>query len=338
MMTVVLNASGSYRIIHGAAFRTSALVVVPLLDEWTQEPPAGITAKALSPRAHARVTGSHLVITGLREQVLPNIDTAPAELTVELRRPGRPLQRVTVVVPMGSTLPYAAPVVAVTSTTIRLAGRVTAAAFPRPPIVGATIAIAGIGLPLVTLSVPLARRHAAGTVVRVRPLTPGAGTTLAEPVAGGAKVLSLASTAGIAPGAVLAVGRNLVVADATTGSLVLLRTSIAASAAAGTAVARQTLGAPGASVTLARDAREGDALLPASGALAGTVVEILDGAETEFRRTTLTTDSDGRWGVPVRGIPEIDLTTSAAGFLTDGPRRVPLAPIDPYTVNTSLRT
>lgn len=340
MTLQVTNATGSYRVaLSQELWRTSALVVAPLLDEWTQDAPSGVTARAVTARTFAHVTGSTLVVTGLPEQALQTLATAPAEVVVELRRGGRPAQRVVVTVPMGSTLPYQAPVIAVASSTIRVAGRVTARAFPHGPISGAALSIAGVVTPLITLSVPLAIPHRETTTVRLRSLAAGAGTTLTAPIAGGMSAIPVLSTAGIGVGTLLAIGDDIVVAEGTSGMVVRLRTPIAASAADGAAVVIQTPGATGAAETLGRDAVAGDGLLPVSGALAGPVVEIVDGLSTEYRRTTLTTDADGRWRLSgVRGIPEIDLTTSAPGFLADGPRRVPLAPVDPFVLNTSLRT
>lgn len=339
-MTVqVLNASGSYRVVPGEEWRTSALVLVPLLDEWTQAAPSGVTARALSPNTYAHVTAAHLVVTGLARLALPSLATAAADIVVELRRDRRPPVTVVLTIPMGTPLPYFAPLVAVPSTTVRLTGRVSAAAFPHAPVSGATVAITGVGGALVTASVPLALDHPSGTTVRVRPLAAGAGTTLAAPITAGDTVLTLASTAGIAAGTLLAVGNDVLVTQAVTGPVVLLRTPVAASAATGAAVTVQTPGAVGTAATLTRAVLPGDGVLLTTGALGGSAVEVVDGAATEYRRTTLTTDADGRWTLSgVRGIPEVNLAASAGGFLPYGPRVCPLAPIDPIVANIPLRT
>lgn len=340
-MTVpVVNTTGSYRlVVPGEPWRTGALVLVPLVDEWTQSPPADVTARSLTPHTAAHVTAGTLVLTGLPERAFPTLATAPAQVVAELRRDGRVPQVVTVTVPTGTVTPWTAPPVAVTARTVRLSGRVTAAAFPHGPVAGAQVTFAGAAAALVTVPVPLALDHAAGTTIRARTLTPAAATSLDAPSRAGQRVLTVASTAGIAAGTVLAVGEDLVVADGTNGPLVLLRTPVAASAAASSPVTPHTLGAAGAAAQLSRAALAGDGLLPASGTLAAAVVEVVDGAATEYRRTALATDADGRWALPgVRGIPEVDLTVTAAGFLTEGPRRYPLAPLDPFVLNTSLRT
>ena len=338
-MTTVSTASGVFRVAPGEAWRTSALVLVPLADEWTTASPAGVTARSLSPNTHAHVAGGHLVITGLPGRALPDLATGPAELFAELRRPGRPPQRLSIVVPQASTLPYRAPAVAVDSTSITLTGRVTAAGFPYAPVAGASVAIAGGVAPLLALPVPVALGHPAGSTVRGRGLSSGPATTLAAPVRGGDGVLQVASGAGIGPGTVLAIEGDLVVVDAVAGPVVVLRTPASVSAPVGAVVTSFTAGVAGAATTLTRDARPGDGVLLLAGAVGAPEVEIVDGARTEFRRTDLATDADGRWRVPgVRGVPEIMLTTSAAGFLSDGPHRYPLAPLDPYVITIALRT
>lgn len=339
MITRVTTAAGSYRVVPGDRWRTTALILAPLLDEWTRAAPSGVTARSLGPNSHAHVRAGHLVVTGLASHALPGLDTTDATVAVELRRPGRPPQTVVLTVPMGAALPYTAPAVALASTTIALAGRVTRAAFPHGPVAGAAVKVTGGTSAVLALTVPLALAHPAGSTVRERTLADGASTTLTAALTGGATVLEAASTAGITPGTVLAVGQDLVTAGSVNGPLVLLRTPAAASAAAGTAVTLQNPGTSGSATTLARTALRGDGMLPVAGALAGAVVEVVDGAATEFRRTTVTTDTDGRWRIGgVRGIPEVTLTTSAAGFVTDGPRLYPLAPVDPFVVTTALRT
>jgi hypothetical protein len=335
----VINVGGAYTVHPGETWGTLALVLVPLKDEWTASPPSGVTARALSPNTHAHVTGGHLVITGLPGRALPGLASGPVELTVELRRPGRPPQRVAITVPQASTLPYRAPALAVASTPISLVGRVSAAAFPHAAVVGASVAISGGATPLLALPAPLALGHPAGTTVRERALSSGPGTTLLVPVRGGDGVLSVASVAGLTAGSLLAIGPELVVVDAVEGQFVMLRTPASRSAPAGAPVTALTAGVTGASTTLSRDALPGDGVLPVGGNIGGPAVEILDGAATEYRRTALTTGADGRWRLSgVRGIPEITLTTSAAGFLTDGPRLYPLAPLDPYVLSIALRT
>jgi hypothetical protein len=339
MTLQVVNRTGSYRVAIGReSWLTGALVIAPLLDEWTQTAPGGVTSRALTPRAYARVAGTHLVVSGLADQVLAGLAAGPVDVVVELRRRGHLPQRVTITVPMGSVLPYEAPAVVVSSTSICLAGRVTANAFPHGPVAGATVAVTGVGPALVTLSVPLAIAHPAATGIRLRALTPGAATALSAPIRGGASAIRVLSTAGIGSGTLLAIGEDVVVADGTSGPIVRLRTPVAASAVDGATVTIQVPGAIGAGATFTRDAIAGDGLLPVSGALIGPAVEIVDGASTEFRRTQIVADADGRWRIAgVRGIPEVEVTTGAPGFLTDGPRLTPLAPTDPYIVNTSLR-
>ena len=122
-------------------------------------------------------------------------------------------------------------------------------------------------------------------------------------------------------------------------TLAVLALPLATSPTAASAVAVLSLGAIGAATTLARAGLRGDGVLLTGAALAATTVEVVDGAATEYRGVDLVTDPDGRWRLGgVRGVPELRITTAAGGFLTDGPRTHPLAPFDPYVINTALTT
>lgn len=341
MTAAAVNELGYRVLLPGEPHHTGALAIAPLVDEWTGAAPLSVSARARDPRTDAHVSGGALVITGAPHLVRSNLATAPLDLTIDLLREGRPPQRIQLTIPMGSVLPYTAPPIAVTATTITLIGRVTEADFPNAPIPGAAVNIAGagVGTQLVALNVPLANDHPSGTAMRARTLTSGPSTTLVAPARAGDRALVVAATAGIASDDVLAIGADLLVAAGINGSLVLLRTPVVVSAPAGATVTRQVVGPSGPPVAMLRAAIAGDGLLPTSGNLTAAVIEVVDGVATEYRRTAVITDADGRWSLSgVRGIPEVRLTTTATGFLDDGPRRCPLAPIDPFVRNVALRT
>ncbi len=340
MTQLTVTATGTFRTLPAEAWRTQALALVPLLDEWTQAPPPVVFARSLSPHVYAHVTRGTLVLTGRPEQAWPQLATTAQFVTVSLLRPGHAEQRVTIRVPAASPLPFTAAGLAVASTAIAAAGRVTAAAFPHAPIAAATLQFAGApAAPLVALDVPLSAAHASGCTVQLRTLTSAGTTTLTGLAVAGATTLTLASTAGVAAGRVLLLGTGEhTVVDAVRGQVVLLRLPLRTSQASGSTVTRRNLGGVGAATTLSRDALAGDGVLPVAAALAGTLVELVDGPGTEYRSVGLGTDADGRWRLSgVRGIPELRITTAAPGFLTDGPRTHPLAPTDPYVIDTALK-
>lgn len=328
---------GPYLVRPAGRWHTRALALLPLVDEWTLAPPSPpISARSLSPSVSAHVTRGTLVLTGLPERALPHLSTTSSTLSARLSRPGRPDQTVAVTIPAGSALPHRGAPIHVTSATIAVTGRVTAAAFPHGPIAGAELAFSGT---LVAVSTPIAADHAAGVTVRARTLTPGATTTLTVAASAGQTILQPASSAGMAAGAVLQLttGEYCVVAGLPAPSVVELHHPLRTSPAAGSTVTLVALGGTGAATALSRAALPGDGVLPLAGPLAAATVEIVDGNATEYRATGLVTDADGRWRLSgVRGITELRLTTSAAGFQTDGPRTFPLAPIDPYVITTAL--
>lgn len=340
MTQTVVTTAGTFRVVPAGVWRTDALAVVPLLDEWTQAAPTVVLARSLTAQVFAHVTAGTLVLAGRPERALPHLATADAFVAVALTRPGYPEQRATVRIPLGSTLPYTAPPLPVASRTIALVGRVSAADFPHGPLIGAAVRFDGTpARPLAATTVPVALRHDEGVTVQLRTVTNGATTTLAAPATAGDATLALASTSAMPTGRVLllATGEHVVVA-ATTGNLALLRAPLKTSPATGTPVTRLTLAAAGPTSTLAREALPGDGVLPLAATLPTGVLEIVDGPATEYRATGHVTDADGRWRLSgVRGITEIAITTAAAGFVTDGPTTVPLAPIDPFVINTALK-
>lgn len=329
--------AGPYRLVPGDPWRTQALALLPLIDEWTLEAPSPpTTARSLTPAVGAHVTRGTLVFTGLPERACPDIALSPVTFSARLTRPGRPDESIAVTIPAGAQLPHRAPPAAVASVTIAVTGRVTAAAFPHGPVPGANLTFTG---DVIALSVPLSAHHPAAAAVRGRTLVAGAGTTLASAATGGTSTLEPVSTAGVAPGDVLltASGEFVVVDGAS--AVLTLRAPLHASVPAGSGLTRMTPTGIGATTTLARAAIPGDGLLPTTGPLTSPVVEIVDGARTEYRATGLIADPDGRWRLSgVRGAPDLRITTSAAGFITDGPRTHPLAPIEPYFITTALGT
>jgi len=345
MSVLVVTSQGAYRVRGWETWRTSALVIARLVDEWTQAPPPVVSVRSLTPRAAAHVTEGYLVVTGLPEVAFPQLAASAQTVSVRVQRPGGPAETLDITVPAGTALPYRAPDQPVSSTTIALAGRVTDAVHPHAPIAGATLVFEGSAAALAALTTPLAGGHDAGTAVQVRSLTADASTTLAAPAKAGNLALALGSTSGIASGRVLrlrapGLGDDYVVVDTVLpGKLVTLTLPLRTTPDPTASVTRMNLGAAGASTTLRRSARPGDGVLLTQATLTDAVLEVVDGTATEYRATGLTADADGRWRLSgVRGVSDIVLTVAAAGYQTSGPTAYPLAPVDPTVVNTALST
>ena len=341
MTILISNPTGAYRIRGRETIRTQAVVVVPLIDGWTGSSPAGLIARSRTPMVTAHVTGGHLVLTGRPERALPDLATHAYAVAVRLVRPGRTVEDVIIDIPALTPLPFTAPALTVASAVIAVQGRITRRAFPQLPIPGARLTFGGPAtVPLVALVVPIGAAHAAGTTVRERVLTAGAATTATQTTLGGSLALPLASTAGITAGTILAIGdQYATVAALLGGGVVALRVPLAATVRAGSPVTLTTVGATASTTTLSRSAQPGDGVLLTAGALADSVVEIVDASATEYRTNALVADADGRWRLSgVRGVPELVITTAASGFLTAGPTTYRLTPTDPLVVDLTLST
>lgn len=341
--TTVVTADGSYLVVQGDRLVTQALVVVPLVDEWTQAAPEAVRARCLTPGASAHVTAGHLVVTGVPERALPSLPTTAGTVEVVLERPGRPPQPVALVVPAGSALPWRGPAVPLASMVVAVAGRVREKDHPYPPVADATVEVRGVAPQrLVTLRAPLALSHDAGVSVGGRALTE-TGTTTASAAAAGSTRLVVASTAGIGSGTVLALGarpreEHVTVDGLEPGNVVVLRVPLVRSVADASPVRRHTTGALTGATSLVRAALPGDGVLVTVAGSNAAVVEVSDGARTELRSAQLRTDPDGGWRLDgVRGIPRIELTVSATGFATHGPVAHPLdGTYDPNVLDVEM--
>ncbi len=309
--------------------RGQALVVIAIIDPSAPSGPGprSITVNSTDPHVRAHMVDSWLVMAGRADLALRHLATTAATLHATVQAAGLLPQDVAIDIPAGSDLPFDGPAIILDVPAIAITGTVTASVFPHSPIADADIAVSGTVFDgaVMGLRTPLALPHAAGTPIVATTLATAASTTLASPVAAGAAQLNLTAAAGVLPGSILAVGVDQtvehVVADAATAINVQLRTPLMRTWPAGSPVTRVTA-TSGASSSLARDARTGDAVLVVTAALAADAVEVADSnpARAEYRATGCRTDVDGRWRLAgVRGVPTISLTTSAAGFNTAGP-------------------
>jgi hypothetical protein len=311
----------------------TVLFIVPVVRAATGRPlpPRAAQPHAVTRHPHARArvaSGGFLVVAGRPDLVLRPAPAPSTTITVALAVPGDPVIERDFVIPTGSALPVHLPPWELDDPVRTVTGTVRRVGFPFPAVPAATVA-AGTGATIapfaLALRTPLALDHAAGQAVRPCTLTAGPVTSLAEPAVAGALDLVLASTAGVAAGAVLGFGaeeiRDHVVADGTGPGpgQVRLRTSVVRSAPAGTAVATSTATISGPSPVLTRPAQAGDGVLlldslpPAlSGAAA---VRIEDANRSEVRSPHVVTGADGHfWLAGVRNLAALELTaTGPAG-------------------------
>jgi hypothetical protein len=307
---------------------SDALLVARIVDAASHVPRPVRDASTASPYAWAHVaTGGYLVLSGRPELALPDLATTSRDIGARLEFDDRGPLDLQFTIPAGSSLPFRPGDVEVALPPAGLTGTITDAAFPNPPIAGATIAItAASPPPLLGLRTPLSLVHPSGASVRARTITAAAvATSLAEAADQGATAVTVLSTAGCAAGAVLELGDDPslehVVITAVDGALALvsLAVPLRRSRAAGARTRAYTLTAAGAPSTLAREAAAGDGVLEVTPAVVGDVVEV-GGPTSELRATNAVTDAAGRWRLDgVRSIGRLELTVSATGYVTSTP-------------------
>jgi hypothetical protein len=338
-----VTPSGTYTTVEGDRLRSQALVIAPLVDEWTGAAPSQVGAESRSPWVRAHVTDGHVVLTGLQERAMPHLATAPQTVRVSIQPSGRSRFEVELVVPMGAVLPWRAPAIALESSAVAVVGKVRERDFPHAAVAGATVDIGGAGgRQLVALRAPLALGHDAGVTVGRRALAQVSAAVSAAASAGATRLL-ITPTTGIVPGTVLALGtvereEHVTVLGVEPGGVVVLRVPLVRTLDEGAPVRRFSTGGLSSPTTLARTVRPGDGVVLTAAASTADVLEVSDGARTELRSTGLLSDTAGSWRLDgVRGLPSLTLTVSAAGLTAVGPAVHPLSGTsDPNVLDVDL--
>src|SRR4051794_703127 len=250
-VTTVATSARTYTVTGREETLDAVLVIVPLVRASTGRPlparGAQPSARTRHPHARARiVTGGILVIAGRPDLALRPPPAPSTTITVDLAVPGEPMISRDFSVPAGASLPVNEPAWELDDPVRTVTGAVRRTGFPFPAVPAATVA-AGTGVPgapfALALRTPLALDHPAGLPLRECTLTAGPSTTLAEPMAAGARTVVLASSAGIGAGAVLEFGddpvrEHVVVQGPGHGpDEVLLRTPVVHSAPSGAPIA-----------------------------------------------------------------------------------------------------
>lgn len=340
---LVAVAGRTYTVVESTVLRTAALVVARVAGTGSR---ARVTSvRSLTPHTSAHVaSGGWVVVCGDPAVTCPDLATTAHRFLVEISTvAGRVVLELEV--PIGSILPVVAPDLEVAATPIALAGTVTTRAFPHAPIPNARVSVSGshpLGF-LLGLRTELASAHPVGAAVRVRNASPGVAVAVAETAPSGAIHLVLTSTAGLAPGDLLAWANGefgIVDRIDPAGDGVTLRLPTRRTLNVGDPVNRVTLGAVGAMTTLARAAAVGDGVVVTAAPVTGTTVEVddPDPARREVRATGSLTDAEGRYRIAgVRGLDVVQLRFSAGGFTPLGPRSYPLNPdVDPTVIDAAL--
>lgn len=260
--------------------------------------------------------GALFAVTGYVEMVFPKLATTAYTVKLNIAAPGYRPTSVTVPVPAGSTLPIVVPPILMSPLPVRIQGRVVKAS-NRAPIAAATISSSDAKVLL--LRSPAYFDHLSGLNISGFTLNPGGGgLSLTVPIAGGSSTIFLNNNAGLA-GQTLQVGADPLAELVTVQTIgpatgqVNLQNSLNSSFPTNAPVQLVTFTAAG-SANLNRNSNAGDGLLVVSPGLAAPVIQIQDGAKSEYHFLNAVTDGNGYYHVNgVAGVPSLDLSASAGG-------------------------
>jgi hypothetical protein len=317
-----ITAQGlTYLVVDDLTLSFPALMTGLVQDEVAGTPLAQqFTAEADRPGTASKIAGDGLyAVAGFVEKVFPDIATLPYNVTLTIKANGYRDNSVVVNVPINAAFPVQAPIVLLRPLPVRIQGRVVKEK-DRTPIAGALVSTTTPKV--VLLRTPTYFAHAKNVTIRARPLNPtGGAKQLAADAHAGSLALKLNSVAGLAANNVLRIGPDAKTDYAIIAALgsgpgeLTLKSGLAHSFAAGTAVRRVTPGAVAASTQLARAADAGDGLLLLNANLSGTALEISDAPLIEYHDLNVLSDTEGFYALnAVGGVKTLDLVASAMGF------------------------
>jgi hypothetical protein len=260
--------------------------------------------------------GTLFALTGYVEIVFPKLATTAYSVTLKIIAPGYRPATVTIPVPAGSTLPIVTPAIPMRPLPVRLQGRVVKAS-NRSPMAGASVSSSDTTVLMVRS--PLYFDHISGCTVNGFTLNPGGGgLSLAAPIMGGSSTIFLNNNAGLA-GQTLQIGADPLAELVTVQTIgpasgqANLQNSLNSTFAKNAPVQLVTFN-PAGSTSLNRNSNAGDGLLVVSPGLAPPVIQIVDGAQSEYHLLDAVTDTSGYYHIDgVAGVASLDLSASAGG-------------------------
>ncbi len=312
---VIQAERASYLVALDGVSEYRALVVGSVQDAVTGTAPLrALRVRSAHSGIYAKIVDNHLLcLAGDAARVFPGLGFASDTLEATLSADGYHDTGLTLAVPANATFPIQLPTsILLEPLPGRVQGRVMTNAATPAPIANALVTIVDPTLPLpehvMVLREPLHFMHPAATAVRERSLT--ATGTVKHLVYGsgvGAADLVLDERGGLAPNSVLRIGSGEAIEYAAIASLnpipanpalpgrVTLFHPLARSFPAATPVTAVTPGVIGASASLSRAVRAGDALLILNAPLAAASVEIADAvaARVEYHAVGTRSNADG---------------------------------------------
>jgi hypothetical protein len=261
--------------------------------------------------------GGLFALTGYGEIVFPKLATKAYSVTLNIVAPGYRPATVTIGVPAGSTLPFVVPPIQMRPLPVRLQGRVVKAS-NRSPVVGATVSSSDNTVLLVRS--PLYFDHLSGRTINGFNITlGGGGLSLATPILGGSSTIVLNNNAGLA-GKTLQIGADPLAELVTVQTIgpaagqANLQNRLNSSFPQNAPVQVVTAFTPAGSTNLHRGSNAGDGLLVVSPGLTAPVIQIVDGAQSEYHLLNAITDGSGYYHVNgVAGVSSLALAANGGG-------------------------
>jgi hypothetical protein len=262
--------------------------------------------------------GALFAVTGYVELAFPQLATTGYSVKLNIVARGYRPATVTVTVPAGSSLPFVVPPIPMRHLPVRLQGRVVKAS-NRNPIAAA--AVSSSDTTVLLLRSPLYFDHLSGLNINGFTITLGAGPSLVAPIPGGSSTIFLNNNAGLA-GQTLQIGADPLAELVTVQTIgpapgqANLQNSVNSSFAENAPVQIATF-APAGSTTLNRSSNAGDGLLVVSPGFSAPVIQIQDGAQSEYHLLNAISDGSGYYHVNgVAGVPSLALAASGGGLPT----------------------
>lgn len=315
-----------YTVVDDLALTYLALITSALVDEVWGTPldvEATITSDLLGTGVNF-ADGALFAVTGYAELVFPKLATKSYTVNLHIVAPGYRTTDIGILVPAGSTLPFAYPTIAMRPLPVRLQGRLVKQS-DRSAIDGAKIS--STDPTVLLLRSPLYFDHAKLTTINAFSfLAAGPLRKLAAPVLNGSSTIFLNNVAALGATQTLQIGADPLAELAVISTLgpgagqVNLQTSLNSSFPQLTPVQQMTPTGPGPSVKLARSGNAGDGLVVLNAGLPTDAIQVLDGAQTEFHLLNAISDSSGYYHVNgLAGVKSLKLQASASGFTTSPP-------------------
>jgi hypothetical protein len=305
-----------YTVVDDLQVIETVVITSGLIDEASGAPllvEAVITADV--PGLNVTFTdGALFAVYGYVDRVFPKLATTSYTVNLAITAPGYRPASVTVPIPVAATFPIVLSAIKMRPLPVRVQGRAVKDR-DRSALAGAVIS--GTDATVLLMRTILRFDHAQGKTVNSLATAPPVRNLTAD-VQRGSKSIFLNDTTGLAATQLLQIGVDgtaeigVIAIVGPAPKQITLQDGLRSGFTNGATVQQVT---PGASVTLTRSANAGDGLLLVSGGVAGTAVQIVDGAQTEGCVLNTVSDAAGYYHFNgMTGVVSLNLQCSFTGL------------------------